>query len=91
MQAYDASDLATFLAGAEANPSSYVTTFFEDYGDFTDLPGGGATYQDGKDFTGTVSVISVSGAPEPSSWALMIAGLGCIGLVLRRARSRVSA
>jgi MYXO-CTERM domain-containing protein len=40
--------------------------------------------------TGVQSIATaVSSAPEPSAWALMIAGLGAIGLLLRRANNGV--
>ncbi len=35
---------------------------------------------------GTLTVTAVSAAPEPSSWLLMIAGIGGLGLMLRRAK-----
>lgn len=35
----------------------------------------------------TISQASVSAAPEPSAWSLMIAGVGFAGLALRRART----
>jgi hypothetical protein len=35
-------------------------------------------------YTLTATSLSVSAAPEPSTWALMIAGVGMIGAVLRR-------
>ena len=33
----------------------------------------------------------VSAAPEPSTWSLMIVGLGGVGLMLRRAKKTMSA
>ena len=45
-----------------------------------DQPGFGYAYSEGD---GTVSRI-VTGVPEASSWAMMIAGFGVLGLVLRR-------
>ena len=44
------------------------------------------TYNDVDDLSFVASAGSVSAAPEPSTWALMIAGIGGIGLMLRRAR-----
>jgi len=37
-------------------------------------------------YLGTLPTNCVSAAPEPSTWALLLAGIGGIGLVLRRAR-----
>ncbi len=47
-----------------------------------DRPGYGFAYSYG---IGSVSQV-VTGVPEPSSWALMIAGFGTIGLAARRRR-----
>jgi len=33
---------------------------------------------------------SVTAVPEPASWAMLIAGFGCVGALLRRARPRVA-
>ncbi len=44
----------------------------------------------GGDSLGVVS-IAPSGVPEPTSWALMIAGFGLMGVSMRRRRAAVSA
>ena len=37
---------------------------------------------------GTLTITAVSSAPEPASWALMIAGVGMVGLAFRAAKRR---
>jgi hypothetical protein len=62
----------------------------QDVGD----PIGILNYQLGTPFFGSLSVdfqitptsVTTSPAPEPSTWLLMIAGIGGAGLMLRRAR-----
>jgi hypothetical protein len=58
---------------------------------FIDSKSGGQ-YADaaGELYPTQISIAEVSAAPEPSSWLLMIAGLGGAGLVLRRARKTVN-
>jgi hypothetical protein len=45
----------------------------------------------GNEFVGldNVSLSAISAVPEPSTWLLMIAGIGGIGLMLRRAKKSV--
>ena len=55
------------------------------------LIGGTASYAGDPNFTGTVTISAndmSSAAPEPSTWALTIAGLGMIGLTLRNVGRR---
>lgn len=51
-------------------------------------------YTDSADSTGPIlneATLTVSAAPEPSSWLLMIAGCGGVGLMLRRSKKTKSA
>ena len=89
--------VASYTSTAQG-PNSYP-----DAGQFTTLPGSftgvaGDTlslrlldvnnYASGNDFA--IDNISVSAAPEPAAWALMIAGVGMVGLTLRQGRRRES-
>jgi PEP-CTERM motif len=62
--------------------------FPEDFGS----PVGVQNYQLGTPFFGSlggdfqITPAGISAAPEPSAWLLMIAGIGGVGLMLRRAR-----
>jgi len=64
---------------------------YEVFDSFIDSNSGGQ-YADaaGELYPTQISIAEVSAAPEPSSWLLMIAGLGGVGLVLRRARKTVN-
>ena len=48
--------------------------------------GSGTNFAGGNDFA--IDNISVNAVPEPSSWALMIAGFGGMGALLRRRRAQ---
>jgi hypothetical protein len=48
-----------------------------------------SAYNDVDDISFTASAGAVSAVPELSTWLLMIAGIGGIGLMLRRAKKRV--
>jgi hypothetical protein len=61
----------TFSEGAFANKGGYL---FED---FIWTP---------NDLPATKTIIPALGAPEPSTWAMMLVGLGGLGLVLRSGR-----
>ena len=47
---------------------------------YADAKASGGSYTD----FGTAGTFSISAVPEPSTWLLMIAGIGGIGLMLRR-------
>jgi hypothetical protein len=65
--------------------------------DVSGLHGGSATlsllqnYLAGNPYNGAVSeTLTMSTAPEPAAWAMMLIGFGAIGLVRRRLRTSVS-
>ena len=50
------------------------------------------TFAPGQTYTASNgTVLSVSGIPEPASWALLLAGFGLTGAVMRRRVARVAA
>jgi len=55
--------------------------------DAADAPGLFTDYMSGEAITGTDQAIRVSAVPEPSEWALMLAGLGAVGAMMRRRRA----
>ena len=57
-----------------SNPTAFVT---------------GLTFSANGDFTGTMTplTVSVNAVPEPESYALMLAGLGILGMIARRRRT----
>jgi hypothetical protein len=61
------------------------------YVGFEDLPIPGADFNYSDEtfvFTNT-TVSPISGVPEPSTWLLMLAGIGGVGLMLRRAKHKM--
>jgi hypothetical protein len=60
---------------------------YEVFDSFNDSNSGGQ-FADaaGELYPTQITISQVSAAPEPSSWLLMIAGIGGVGLVLRRAK-----
>jgi len=78
-------DLFTFQSGdAVSGPNGSVG--FSTGDTFTEIAfSNGQIIGTGASFASLVAPIQ-SSAPEPSTWALMIAGLGGIGLMLRRVR-----
>ena len=50
-------------------------------GTFTTTLGTGGTFG-----AGTLTISAVSGVPEPTNWAMLIAGFGLVGAVARRRR-----
>jgi hypothetical protein len=85
----------TVYPGDENNGTTPVTDaqFAADLATVTNLAIE-ADWRTGSDLTGldnvTLASGSVSAAPEPSTWALMFAGLGGIGLILRRAKNTMT-
>jgi hypothetical protein len=72
--------------GSNTNPTFLVKTFTNLIGN----SGNGAPpYGYGFEQLTVTSTPSVSAAPEPSAWALMIAGLALIGVALRVVRQGV--
>ena len=79
----------TYIQPTAAAPTTLTSSF-------SGLGYGPASYfNPGATNTGSLDTIvfdtlevTVSAVPEPSTWALMIAGLGGLGLVLRRQKSR---
>jgi len=65
---------------------------FEVFDSFIDNSSGGE-YSDaaGELYPTQITISEVSAAPEPSSWLLMIAGIGGVGLILRRTRPSLHA
>jgi hypothetical protein len=70
--------LSTAFTGTGSTTANYLDTAFVNGQD--DVIGFTAT-------SATVAAVAVSAAPEPSTWMLMIAGVGMIGLALRRRRT----
>lgn len=61
---------------------SFVRFLGDSVSQYSATPGG-----DGNDYNGNLELSSVAGAvPEPSSWALMIGGIGVVGIATRRRR-----
>jgi hypothetical protein len=56
-------------------------------------PGFGVVGELGNGFSGDTSdfVLSVAGVPEPANWAMLIAGFGLTGAVMRRRRMAIAA
>ena len=80
----------TFYSGGGANNGDnfeHVVSFY-DYSNgmtlvgFEDLYGGGDLNFD--DFVFLVSNVSATPAPEPETWAMLLAGLGMVGVMARR-------
>jgi hypothetical protein len=69
----------------QAFSAALTSANYEVFDSFIDSNSGGE-YADasGELHPTEISIAEVSAAPEPSSWLLMIAGLGAVGLVLRR-------
>ena len=68
-------------------PGSYTFGVASELGDISETQGPGfsaGSHIDQYDFSLT------SAAPEPSTWLLMFAGIGGIGLMLRRAKKSMS-
>ena len=70
----------------DLGPGTYLFDASTQEGDYAYAAGGASTYGSHEELYN----FSVSAAPEPSTWALMIVGLGGVGLMLRR-RSRRAA
>jgi hypothetical protein len=49
----------------------------------------GQHFLDGTNYGYGLSTLTITAAPEPAAWALMIAGFGAIGMALRRQRVSV--
>ena len=65
------------------NAGNYILGASTEVGDFAYQSGvGSSSGSHNEDFAFNIA----SAAPEPSTWALMVAGIGGIGLVLRRAK-----
>jgi hypothetical protein len=71
------------------NVPTGATTLYLGISDACGYNGSPSCYSDnGGSFTITVNDVA-SGTPEPSSWALMVAGIGSVGFSLRRVRKAV--
>jgi len=57
---------------------------------YNDIGGGGSTLGDWDDFVVRVSFVAAP-VPEPESYAMMLAGLGVMGLIARRRKNKASA
>jgi hypothetical protein len=84
-----------FIAGRLASINSYGLTFGTNFGDFLGAvpPSPSALNNSWGEFSGYVPVFihtdfiaSAMAVPEPSSWALLIAGFGLTGAAMRRQR-----
>jgi hypothetical protein len=72
--------------------SPYLEGYEFNFGDELNNPSwtqGAPSPEDNLLVSATFSPIVISAAPEPSAWALMIAGIGLVGGIMRR-RGRVS-
>jgi hypothetical protein len=80
-----------FLNGKLASVTSYGLTFGADFGDIDD-----ALNSSFGEFSGYVPIYAhedwlKSVVPEPATWAMMIAGVGLVGTMMRRRRTAVAA
>ena len=80
-----------FLNGKLASVTSYGLTFGADFGDIDD-----ALNSSFGEFSGYVPIYAhedwlKSVVPEPATWAMMIAGFGLVGTMMRRRRTAVAA
>ena len=84
---YSASPAGQNTSGALSfflNPGSYNFNVYTQVGDDAYASGGLDAFGNHEEYY----TFNISAAPEPSSWALMIAGLGVAGLALRHTRRR---
>lgn len=79
-----------FVGGAIASVTSYGLTFGSDYGDIDNLLNdtfgefnGFVSTRYNLDYLRSVASFGVA-VPEPSSWAMMVAGIGLAGAAMRR-------
>lgn len=82
-----------FVNGQIASVTSYGLSFGSDFGDIDD-----ALNDTFGEYNGFVStrynsgyINSIAGIPEPASWAMLVAGFGLVGTVVRRRRTMVAA
>lgn len=82
------SDLARFVGDGKFQSNPLSSFFFSTDGGRVSYNGGtstSATYSISYNFDDTVAVI-----PEPSTWALMLAGFGMVGYAMRRRKVAVA-
>lgn len=90
-RSFTADDLVSFLTDYQQHPNDYQVSFFQEWSDFTNNPGGGATYQAGRTwsaYNGDVH-LELGAVPEPATWTFMIFGFGAIGLGVRGSKKRI--
>ena len=56
----------------------------------TTSAGRGIRTSSGASFRYTTGRLTITAVPEPSAWALMILGFGCVGAAMRRRRVRIA-
>ena len=81
-ETFSGDDMQVGIVSDRTPPVSLAQSYTSTGSGFGDL----TTGDDSIDFFTTS--VRVSAAPEPGSWALMVAGIGGIGLMLRRAKQR---
>ena len=72
--------------GSNTNWQSFTTTYTATKGSILTARAVGTS----DSYGGYLDNISISGVPEPTSWAMMIGGFGLVGGTLRRRRSSVA-